>query len=71
MTPLILGLAGPELGEAEGTRVAWRPQTSVTVDDEAEAGPLMKLIDALDDDDDVQAVCANYEVPDEVLERLG
>jgi YebC/PmpR family DNA-binding regulatory protein len=61
----------PLLGEAEGTKLAWRPQTSVTLDDEAEAGQLMKLIDALDDDDDVQAVWGNYEVPDEVMERLG
>ena len=61
----------PALGEAEGTKLAWRPQTSVTIDDEAEAGQLMKLIDALDDDDDVQAVWGNYDVPDEVMERLG
>ena len=61
----------PALGEAEGTKLAWRPQTSVTVDDEAAAGQLMKLIDALDDDDDVQAVWANFDVPDEVMERLA
>ena len=34
-------------------------------------GQLIKLIDALDDDDDVQAVWGNYEVPDEVMDRLG
>ncbi len=61
----------PALGEAEGTKLAWRPQTSVTLDDEAAAGQLMKLIDALDDDDDVQAVWGNYDVPDEVMDRLG
>ena len=61
----------PALGEAEGTKLAWRPQTSVTVADESEAGQLMKLIDALDDDDDVQAVWGNYDVPDEVMDRLG
>jgi YebC/PmpR family DNA-binding regulatory protein len=61
----------PALGEAEGTKLAWRPQTSVTVADEGDAGQLMKLIDALDDDDDVQAVWGNYDVPDEVMERLG
>ena len=61
----------PMLGEAEGTKLAWRPQTSVTLDDEAAASQLMKLIDALDDDDDVQAVWGNYEVPDEVMDRLG
>lgn len=58
------------LGEAEGAKLAWRPQTMVTVG-EAEAGLLFKLIDALDDDDDVQTVWGNYEVPDEVMEKLG
>jgi YebC/PmpR family DNA-binding regulatory protein len=61
----------PSLGEADGAKLAWRPQTSVTLDDEAAANQLMKLIDALDDDDDVQAVWGNYEVPDEVMDRLG
>ncbi len=59
-----------KLGEAEGAKLAWRPQTMVTVD-EGVAGQLLKLIDALDDDDDVQTVWGNYEVPDEVMEKLG
>ena len=43
-----------------------------TVDvDEATATTLMKLIDTLDDDDDVQTVWGNYEIPDEVMEKLG
>ena len=60
----------PKLGEAEGTKLAWRPQTEVAVG-EADAAQLMKLIDALEDDDDVQTVWGNYDVPDEVMERLG
>jgi YebC/PmpR family DNA-binding regulatory protein len=60
----------PVLGEAEGAKLAWRPQTMVEVD-EKDAGTLFKLIDALDDDDDVQTVWGNYEVPDAVMERLG
>jgi len=58
-----------KLGEAEGTKLAWRPQTMVTVG-ENDASLLMKLIDALDDDDDVQTVWGNYDVPDDVMERL-
>jgi YebC/PmpR family DNA-binding regulatory protein len=58
-----------KLGEAEGTKLAWRPQTMVTVG-EGDAGTLMKLLDALDDDDDVQTVWGNYDVSDEVMERL-
>lgn len=60
----------PALGEAEGAKLAWRPQTSVTVN-EADATQLLKLIDALDDDDDVQAVWGNYDVPEAVMEKLG
>ncbi len=60
----------PVLGEYEGAKLAWRPQTSIDVA-EADAATLLKLIDALDEDDDVQQVWGNYEVSDEVMERLG
>jgi YebC/PmpR family DNA-binding regulatory protein len=58
------------LGEPESTKLAWRPQTPVSVG-EAEAGSLLKLIDSLEEDDDIQTVWGNYEVPDEVMERLA
>ncbi len=57
------------LGEAEGIKLAWKPGLTVTVG-EADAGQLLKLIDALEDDDDVQTVWGNYDVPDEVMEKL-
>ncbi|MHC9418430.1 YebC/PmpR family DNA-binding transcriptional regulator [Sphingomonas citri] len=60
----------PVLGEAEGAKLAWRPQTMVEVGED-EAATLFKLIDALDDDDDVQTVWGNYEVSDAVMEKLG
>jgi transcriptional/translational regulatory protein YebC/TACO1 len=58
------------LGEAESAKLAWKPQVTVDLD-EANAGTLLKLVDTLDDDDDVQAVWGNYEVSDEVMEKLG
>src|SRR3954469_4607765 len=58
------------LGEPESVKLAWRPGTSVEVDGD-DAGQLLKLIDALEEDDDVQTVWGNYEVPDEVMERLS
>ncbi len=58
------------LGEADGAKLAWRPQTMVSVGEE-DAGKLLKLIDALDDDDDVQTVWGNYDVPEEVMAKLG
>jgi YebC/PmpR family DNA-binding regulatory protein len=58
------------LGEAESVKLAWRPGNNVEVDGDA-AEQLVKLIDALEEDDDVQTVWGNYEVSDEVMERLG
>ena len=60
----------PVLGEAESAKLAWRPQTMVDVG-EGDAATLLKLIDALDDDDDVQTVWGNYAVSDAVMEKLG
>ena len=60
----------PRLGEAAGAKLAWRPQVMVAVD-ETDAATLLKLIDALDDDDDVQTVWGNYDISDEILERLA
>ena len=60
----------PVLGEAESVKLAWRPQTQVSVD-EAQAGLLLKLLDALDDDDDVQTVWGNYDIADELMEKLA
>ena len=58
-----------KLGEAESAKLAWRPQVMTAVD-EADAGTLLKLIDALEDDDDVQTVWGNYDVPEDVLAKL-
>jgi YebC/PmpR family DNA-binding regulatory protein len=57
------------LGAAESAKLAWRPSTPVEVGGD-EAEQLVRLIDALEEDDDVQTVWGNYEVPDEVMERL-
>ncbi len=59
-----------ELGEAKEAKLIWKPQTRTMVDLET-AQKLMKLIDTLEDDDDVQTVTANFDVPDEVMARLG
>ena len=60
----------PVLGEAESAKLAWKPGLMVTVG-EGDAASLLKLIDQLDDDDDVQTVWGNYDVPDEVMAKLG
>jgi YebC/PmpR family DNA-binding regulatory protein len=58
------------LGEPEGVKLAWKPQIEVSVDLNV-ATTLMKLIDQLDEDDDVQTVWGNYDIPDDVMEQLG
>jgi YebC/PmpR family DNA-binding regulatory protein len=60
----------PMLGEAEGTKLAWRPSTEVEVSGD-DAQQLLKLMDALDEDDDVQTVWGNERISDEELERLA
>ena len=57
------------LGSPTSTKLVWRAKEAVTVD-EATAGTLLGLIDALDDDDDVQTVYGNYDVPDDVMAKL-
>jgi YebC/PmpR family DNA-binding regulatory protein len=58
------------LGEAESVKLVWRPQTSTPVDEDA-ARQVLRLVEALEDDDDVQTVTANFEMTDEVMERLA
>ncbi|MGY6706554.1 YebC/PmpR family DNA-binding transcriptional regulator [Roseinatronobacter sp.] len=57
------------LGESESTKLVWKPQTTTELDLDG-ARTLMKLIDALEDDDDVQNVTANFEISDEVMAEL-
>jgi YebC/PmpR family DNA-binding regulatory protein len=58
-----------QLGESETTKLIWKPQTSTEVDLET-AQKVMKLIEALEDDDDVQNVTANIDVPEDVAALL-
>ncbi len=60
----------PMLGEAESAKLAWKPATEVEVRGD-DAASLMKLIDGLEEDDDVQTVWGNYDVPEDELERLA
>jgi len=57
------------LGESESAKLIWKPQTTTELDLEG-MEKLMKLIDTLEDDDDVQRVTANFEVSDEVMAAL-
>jgi transcriptional/translational regulatory protein YebC/TACO1 len=56
--------------EMESAEVAYRPSSLVPLD-EGHAGSLVRLIDALEENDDVSAVHANFDVSADVLERVA
>jgi YebC/PmpR family DNA-binding regulatory protein len=60
--------AGFTVDSAELTMV---PKTTVEVDDEADAKKILRLIDQLEDNDDVQDVYANFDIPERVLEAVA
>lgn len=57
------------LGESTESKLIWKPQTLTEVDLET-AQKLMRLIDMLEDDDDVQTVTHNFDIPEEVAAQL-
>jgi len=57
------------LGESESSKLVWQPNVTTPLELEG-AQRLMKLIGALEDDDDVQHVTANFEMSDEVMDQL-
>jgi len=59
-----------KFGTAQTANLDWKPQNSVPVDEDA-AGTLFKLLDLLEDSEDVQRVAANFDIDDDVLERLS
>jgi YebC/PmpR family DNA-binding regulatory protein len=66
----VAGALEQKFGEPSGLRLIWRPQNTVGVDDD-KAEKLLKMLDALEDSDDVQNVYANFDIPESVLARLG
>ena len=56
-------------GEPEKATIVWRPQTTVAVDDEA-GEKILRLIDALEDNDDVQNVTANVEISEALVAKM-
>ncbi len=59
-----------KFGDPESAELIWKPQTTAPVDEEKGAS-VLKLIDVLEDNDDVQTVFANFEMSDEVMEKLA
>jgi YebC/PmpR family DNA-binding regulatory protein len=59
-----------EFGEPRRAALTWKPQNTVAVDDET-GEKLLKLIDMLNEHDDVQNVFANFEVSDALVAKMG
>jgi YebC/PmpR family DNA-binding regulatory protein len=57
-------------GEPRRAEIEWRPKSGVAIDEEA-GQKLLRMIEGLEDSDDVQNVYANFEIADELLERLS
>ncbi len=57
-------------GAPETARLEWRPTTTVTLDEDR-AASLLKLLDALEDNDDTQNVWSNFDIPDAVMQKLS
>ena len=57
-------------GEPRKSALTWKPQNTVPVDDDT-GEKLLKLIESLDDNDDVQNVYANFEMSDAVMQKMS
>jgi YebC/PmpR family DNA-binding regulatory protein len=60
-----------KFGDAESVKIVWKPTVTAPLDDFDRAETLMKLVDGLDEDDDVQHVFTNVEFSDEVAAKLN
>ena len=58
------------LGESETAKLIWKPQAPTEITDVETAQKLMKLIDTLEDDDDVQNVIGNFDLSEDVAASL-
>lgn len=59
-----------KFGAATSGKLTWLPKNSVTLNDE-QAAVILKLLDALEDNDDVQEVFSNFEIPEAILQKLS
>ena len=57
-------------GAPSESGLVWKPQNTIEVN-EAQASTLLKLLDTLDDNDDVQNISSNFDIPEEILARLA
>ena len=66
----VSGALTDKFGDPKSAKLAWNPKTTAELD-QSQAEKILKLIDALEESDDVQEVTANFEISDEVMEKLS
>ena len=59
-----------KFGEPRKSALVWKPQNTIAVDDE-QGEKLLKLIDTLNEHDDVQNVYANFEISDALVAKMS
>jgi YebC/PmpR family DNA-binding regulatory protein len=59
-----------KFGQPAEARIEWRPNMTTALD-EQKAASVLKLLDVLEDDDDVQNVYANFEISEEIMQKLS
>ena len=59
-----------KFGEPAKAGLVWRPQNSVSIDDDA-GEKVLKLIESLEENDDVQNVYANFEISDALMQKMS
>jgi YebC/PmpR family DNA-binding regulatory protein len=57
-------------GAPEESGLVWKPQNTIEVNED-QASTLIKLLDTLDDNDDVQSIASNFDIPDDILAKLA
>jgi transcriptional/translational regulatory protein YebC/TACO1 len=60
-----------KFGAPSSARLDWRPQVSTPVTEEQTAQTLLKLLDVLEDNDDIQRVHANFDISQDLMEKLS
>lgn len=59
-----------KLGDPDEAKLTWKPQNKIIINDIEKADKILKLVEKLEDDDDVQQVIGNYEIPDDIIEKI-
>lgn len=67
----VLDLMSKKFGDPSESKIGWRPKNLIMIDDLEKAQKLIKLIDLLEDSDDVQYVFSNYEFTEEIYKAMS